>query len=175
MAGRIVNWIRSKDNPPTIEHAARTAVAAVVSLLVARALRMPEAYWAPISTLIVMQSSLGAALPISAQRFAGTALGAGVGGLVAMYRPGNALAFALAVFAIGVLCAWVRVERAAYRYAGITLAIVMLVVRNQSSWRIAAHRFIEVSVGIALGLVVTAAWPERRMGVKPAIRAGGRN
>jgi uncharacterized membrane protein YccC len=43
----------------------RTAVAAVVSLVVARALELPEAYWDTITTLIIMQSTLGAALAVS--------------------------------------------------------------------------------------------------------------
>ena len=55
-----------------VEDAARTALAAVVSFLVARLLRIPEAYWATISTIIVMQSTLGAALTVSWQRLAGT-------------------------------------------------------------------------------------------------------
>ena len=53
---------------PIVVHSLRTAIACVVSLLVARLFRLPEAYWAAITALIVMQSSLGAALPISAQR-----------------------------------------------------------------------------------------------------------
>jgi len=57
-------------------------------------------------------------------------------------------------------------ERSAYRYAGITLAIVMLVVRTQPVWIIAIHRFIEISLGIAAGLLMTAVWPES----KPATR-----
>ena len=40
-------------------HAARTAIAAVVSLLIARWFRLPEAYWAAIATLIATQSTLG--------------------------------------------------------------------------------------------------------------------
>src|SRR5580700_11325590 len=60
---------------PLVVNSARTAAAAVVSLLVARLFRLPEAYWAPITTLVIMQSTLGAALPISAQRLAGTAVG----------------------------------------------------------------------------------------------------
>lgn len=52
--------------------AARTTVAAITSLLIARVGRMPEAYWAPIIAVVVIQSSLGAALRISAERMAGT-------------------------------------------------------------------------------------------------------
>jgi uncharacterized membrane protein YccC len=119
--------IIAKENPASVTHAARTAVAAAVSLLVARLFQLPESYWAAITTLIVMQSTLGAALPISAQQFAGTAIGAAVGALVGNYFPGNVVVFGLAVFVIGIACAVFHVERTAYRYASITLAIVMLV------------------------------------------------
>jgi uncharacterized membrane protein YccC len=154
--------IVARENPSTLVHAARTAVAAMVSYLIARLFRLPEAYWAPISTLIVMQSTLGAALPISAQRFAGTAIGAAVGAATATYFPGNLWAFGAAVFLIGVLCAVLRIERSAYRYASVTLAIVMLVTRSTSPWRIAIERFFEVSLGIAVGLILSALWPERQ-------------
>jgi len=157
--------IIAKENPATLTHSARTAVAAVVSLLVARLFRLPEAYWASITTLIVMQSTLGAALPISAQRLAGTAVGAAVAAVIGTYFPGNVLVFGSAVFVIGVVCAAFRVERSAYRYASITLAIVMLVPRANNEWVIAVHRFFEVSIGIAVGLAFTAIWPERKIAV----------
>ena len=53
-----------------------------------------------------------------------------------------------------------RVEKSAYRYASITLAIVMLVPRSTSAWLVAIHRFFEVSLGIAVGLMLSAFWPE---------------
>jgi uncharacterized membrane protein YccC len=160
--GQIGQLILSKDNPSTLEHSARTAVAAVISLLVARLFRLPEAYWASISTLIVMQSTLGAALPISAQRLAGTAMGVIAGGFAAAYFPGNALVFGIAVFLLGLLCAGFRVERSAYRYASVAVAIITLVPRANQAWIIAVHRFVEVSIGIAVGLAITAFWPEHR-------------
>lgn len=140
-------------------HAAQTAVAAVVSLLVARLFRLPEAYWAAITTLIVMQSSFGAAWNLSKQRFAGTALGAIAGALLSGYVGSNVWVFGAGVFVLGVICALLHIHRSAYRYAGITLAIVMLVARAQPAWIIAVHRFFEISVGIAVGLVLTAVWP----------------
>ena len=151
----------AKKNPPTLHHAVRTALAGLASLLIARLFRLPEAYWSAISTLVVMQSTLGAALPVSAQRLGGTALGAAVGGVLGMYFPGNAWVFCGGLFAIGLLCVATRLERAAYRYASITLAIVMLVARANHSWTIALHRFAEVSIGIVIGLVASAIWPER--------------
>lgn len=144
-----------------LEHPARTAVAAMASLVVAGAFRLPEAYWAAVTTLVVMQSTLGAALKVSGQRFAGTALGAAAGALIAMYFPPTAIVFGAGVFVMGLVCAMLSLDRAAYRFAGITLAIILLVAHNATAWVMAIHRFIEVSIGIAVGLVITAVWPER--------------
>jgi uncharacterized membrane protein YccC len=155
-------FVVAREDPSSLLNAARTAVAAIVSYLVAQLFGLPEAYWAAISTLIVMQSTLGAALPVSVQRFAGTAIGAAVGAATASYFPGSVWAFGIAVFLVGILCASFRVERSAYRYASITLAIVMLVPRSTSAWLVAIHRFFEVSLGIAVGLMLSAFWPERQ-------------
>jgi uncharacterized membrane protein YccC len=72
-----------------VEHSARTAVAAVTSFLAARLFGLPEPYWAPITTLVITQSSLGAAFSVSWKRFVGTGLGALVGALVAGHVPPN--------------------------------------------------------------------------------------
>jgi uncharacterized membrane protein YgaE (UPF0421/DUF939 family) len=157
-------FIVAKDNPTSLVLAARTAVAAVVSYLIARLFHLPEAYWAPISTVIGMGSTLGAALPVSAQHFAGTAIGAAVGAVAATYLRGSVWTFGIAVLLIGLLFAVLRVERSAYRYATTTLVIVMLVTRSTSAWSIAFHRFSEVSIGIAVGLMLSALWPEPQSG-----------
>src|SRR5882757_5759556 len=146
---------------PIVVHSARTAVVAVASVLTARLFRLPETYWAPITTLVITQSSLGAALTVSWQRFVGTALGAIVGGMVASYFPSQLLVFGICVFILGLLCALLRSDQAAYRFGGITLAIVMLVPRSGPPWQIAFHRFAEVSIGIGVALVLTVVWPER--------------
>ena len=145
---------------PVVVHSIRTAVAAVVSLLVARLFRLPEAYWAPITTLVITQSSLGAALKVSWQRFVGTALGAVVGGIVASYFGPHVLVFGVCVFILGLLCALLRSDRIAYRFGGVTLAIVMLVPKATPAWLLAFHRFAEVSVGIGVALLMTVVWPE---------------
>jgi uncharacterized membrane protein YgaE (UPF0421/DUF939 family) len=129
---------------------------------------MPEPYWATVTTIVVMQSSLGAAWKVSEKRFAGTALGSVMGGLLAFWFGQNLWAFGAAVFAAGLICKALKLDRTAYRFAGVTLAIVMLIVRPQSAWIIAAHRFVEVSLGIALALLLTAVWPERKPVPVPA-------
>jgi uncharacterized membrane protein YccC len=146
---------------PAIAGAARTAIAATASFLLARLLKMPEAYWAPIITLVIMQSTLGATLRISGERFIGTLLGAIAGGVLARYFPQAwwIPVFTLGVFLLGILCPLLRMQNS-YRFAGITLAIVMLIPHNAAPWIVALHRSIEVSIGIAVGLGVTAVWPD---------------
>ena len=155
-------------NRNSLEHAVRTTVAATVSLAVARLFQFREAYWAAISTMVVTQSTLGAALTISGQRFVGTALGSVAGVLVATQLGSSLWAFAAGIFGLGLICALLQLDRAAYRFAGITLAITVLVSRNQPSWNVATHRFFEVSLGIVTGLAMTRVWPERTAAPKGA-------
>jgi uncharacterized membrane protein YccC len=161
MLDQLRSLIVATKNPVSLSHALRTAAVAVTSFLPARLLGLPEAYWAAITTLIVVQSPV-TALSISAQYFAGTAAGAAVGGWAGTYFPGNVFVYGGGVLLIGFLLALFRVERSAYRYASITLAIVMLV-PARSGWTAALHRFLEVSVGIAVGLAICTIWPERGM------------
>jgi len=112
-------------------HSARTALAAVLSLYAARALRLPEAYWAAVSTIVVMQSTLGAAFEISEKTFIGTALGCGLAMLLARYFETNGIVFGAAVFGVGLLCSILRLDKSAYQFAGITLTIVLLAAGNR--------------------------------------------
>jgi uncharacterized membrane protein YccC len=140
-------------------HSVRSAVAAVASLAVARLLKMPEPYWAAITTIVVMQSSLGAAWATAIERLAGTALGCVFGAAVASLLPPSLLVFGAGIFALGLICAVLRLDRSAYRFAGLTFTIVMLVTRPEGPRVVAVHRFLEVSIGIAVALVLTAVWP----------------
>jgi uncharacterized membrane protein YccC len=146
---------------PVLVHSARTAVVAVASLLTARLFRLPEVYWAPITTVVITQSSLGAALTVSGQRFVGTFLGVVVGAIVASYFGPHVLVFGACVFLLGLVCAAAHADRSAYRFSGIALAIVLLIPRTRPPWQIAFHRFAEVSIGIGVALIFAWVWPER--------------
>ncbi len=152
--------ILSGINRDSVLDSVRTALAAVAAMLLARLLKLPEYYWAPISTIVVIQSTIPA-LTLGWQRFVGTALGAVLGAAVATFFSPNALVYGLGIFLCGVL-AWSLRAGSAYRFAGITLTIVLLIPHTRGPWIIALHRFLEVSLGIAVGLAVTMAWPLAR-------------
>jgi uncharacterized membrane protein YgaE (UPF0421/DUF939 family) len=146
---------------PVLLHSARTALATVASLLVARVLRLPEAYWAPITTIIITQSSLGSAWKISCHRLAGTALGGLIAAVVASQFGSNVLTFGIAVFILGLLCHVGGVDISGYRFGGITLIVVTLIPWSEPAWQIAFLRVAVVSIGIGVALMFAWVWPER--------------
>lgn len=146
-------------------HSLRTTVVAVASLLVARFFRLPESYWAPITSVVITQSSLGAAFPVSWQRFVGTLLGAIIGGIVATCFGPHVLVYAACIFLLGIVCALTRSQYSAYRFGAVALTIVVLIPRTTAPWKIAFHRFAEVSIGIGVALLFTIVWPEKEAAV----------
>lgn len=144
---------------PTLWSAVRTTTAAVAALLLARLLKLPEFYWAPISAIVVIESTIDAKT-IAWQRFAGTALGAALAALVGTFFSTNVLVYAVAIFLCGAICAILRL-RGAYRFAAITISIILLIAHNRPAWIVAWHRCIEVSLGIAVGLMFALLWPIR--------------
>ncbi|MFZ0916090.1 MAG: FUSC family protein [Candidatus Udaeobacter sp.] len=155
-------WAADEKNLPSITHAIRTAIAATASVIIARLVQMPEVYWAAIATLVVMQSTLGATLTLSIERIVATAVGASVGAVEANYFRANLVAYAIAIFLVGLLSFAARLEKTAYRYASITLTIIVLIPRSEAPWATALHRFLEVSIGIIVALAVVALWPEHQ-------------
>ncbi|HLB93374.1 MAG TPA: FUSC family protein [Terriglobales bacterium] len=135
----------------------RTTIAAVAAMMLARVLKLPEFYWAPISTIVIVQSTI-APKTLSWQRFVGTALGAVIGAALATFFPPNALIYGVGILLCGVL-SWLLHLGGAYRFAAITLSIVLLIPHTSGAWIVGWHRFLEVSLGIAVALVVTTVWP----------------
>ena len=119
----------------SIGHAGRITVAAIASQLIASLFQIPEAYWATIATLVVMQSSVWATLKISMARVVAAALGAFFGGVISACFGTNLIAFTVAIFLLGLCSIVLRLEKTAYHYAGITLTVIVLIPHVTSPWR----------------------------------------
>jgi uncharacterized membrane protein YccC len=153
-------WSWQREDLPSVRHGARTALAATASLLIARLIGMPEAYWSAITTIVVMQSNLGATLTLSIERIVAGALGASLGAIESTYFGQSIVVFGVTIFLLGLISRLFQMEKTGYHYAGVTLGIVTLVPRTNPPWYIATHRFIEVSIGILIALAVAAIWLE---------------
>lgn len=55
---------------------------------------------------------------------------------------------------LGLMCAIARSDRSAYRFAGVTLAVVLLIPRANPTWQIGLHRH-------CVALILEVVWPER--------------
>jgi len=152
-SGGIVSGV----NRVSVLDSVRTALAAVAAMLLARLLKLPEYYWAPISTIVIIQSTIPP-LTLGWQRFVGTALGAVLGAALATFFHPSAMVYGLGILLCGLL-AWLLRVGGAYRFAAITLSIIFLIPRARAPWITGWHRFLEVSLGIAVALVVTTVWP----------------
>ena len=143
----------------SVVNSVRTTVAAVIALLLARLLKLPESYWAPISAIVIIQSTIPPRT-LGWHRFVGTALGAVLGAALATYFSPSVLIYGLGILLCGLLAFLLRVG-GAYRFAGITLSIVLLIPHTSPAWIVGWHRFLQVSLGIAVALAITMLWPRR--------------
>ena len=143
-------------NREALIQSVRTAVATVLSLLLARALKLPEFYWSPISTIVILLSTIDP-LTLAWQRFAGTAVGAALGAVIATGFSPNWVVYGTGILLCGIISAMLRLLTA-YRFAAITLSIVLLIAHPQPAWVVALDRFIEVSLGIGVALILCLVW-----------------
>jgi uncharacterized membrane protein YgaE (UPF0421/DUF939 family) len=108
----------------TVLHSARTTIAVLLSILLASfVLKLPGFYWAPVSAVVILLSATDP-MKLAWQRFAGTALGAVFGALIATYLGQSWIVYGFGIFIAGIVSALLHVSTA-YRFAAITLTIVM--------------------------------------------------
>ena len=149
------------ENIERLKHAVKTGLAAVLAFYLARFLRLPESYWAAISAIIVMYSDVSRTVRASGYRLLGTAIGVSIGGAFAALFGQRIWAFGVAVTLTVLVCALLGLAEAS-RLAGVAVAIVMLVSHPGRPWIAALHRFLEVSFGMVVAMVISALiWPLR--------------
>jgi uncharacterized membrane protein YgaE (UPF0421/DUF939 family) len=141
----------------SLQQGIRTALAAGLAYWIAGLLHLPGSYWAAISAIVVMQSEVGATVVASRDRLAGTAVGAVVGLMTSLVWHHSILVFALGVLVVMMLCTALHYKSAG-RLGGVTVAIIVLIPYPGALWHIAFQRFLEVSFGIVISLLVAVAW-----------------
>lgn len=134
----------------------RVTVAGLLSFALGHLLGLPQAYWAVLTSVIVMQSSVGGSVKATVDRFVGTLGGAVWGVVVSGAIPhtgtislGVALTVSLAPLAL--LVAF----RPAYRVAPITAIIVLLSSRTFQAGALASA--VDRVLDIGLGSIVAVA------------------
>jgi uncharacterized membrane protein YgaE (UPF0421/DUF939 family) len=155
------------------KQAIKTGVAALLCLYITKLLGLSQGYWAAISSIIVLQSHMGATIKASVGRLMATALGAMVGAIFVALLGSGYLSVAAAITVAALFCIPKRL-RDSYRLAGATVVSVMLSTKFTSPWATALERFVEVALGIVVALLIARTmWPSKaRQQLREEIQQG---
>lgn len=137
--------------------AVRVTSAALLAFGLARLLGFPHGYWAVITAIIVMQTSVGGSLKAAVDRLLGTLAGALYGAAIAIAVPHATTAWLGAAMAIAIApLALLAAIRPAFKAAPITAFIVLVPMTGQAAppLNYALDRILEIAIGSVVGVAV---------------------
>ncbi|HET6468832.1 MAG TPA: FUSC family protein [Geminicoccaceae bacterium] len=136
--------------------AARLTLAAVLTQLVASGLDLPQAFWAVVTALVVVQGSLGGTIGAGVDRMIATLVGAVAGSVVAVARVALATPETLALAVAIVPLAMAAAIRPSFRMAPITATIILIgSPPGLPPLEAALHRVGEIALGSFIGITVS--------------------
>jgi uncharacterized membrane protein YccC len=142
--------------PPSaaLRHAIRITVAAVLASELTWLLRLPQGYWAVITTLIVVQASIGGTLGASVDRVVATMAGACAGAIAAVLQSVLQLPQALMLILACAPMAMLAYQRPSFRLAPVTAAMILMMGGSEeSALRAAFDRVLEIALGCVIGIL----------------------
>jgi uncharacterized membrane protein YgaE (UPF0421/DUF939 family) len=132
----------------------KTALAAALSLWLGHLLRLDHTYWAAISAIVVTGSDVRVTFTSCLDRIIGTAIGALIGWATAYAWHGHVLLYGFSVAVCVLVCSALQFHKAGH-LAAVALTVIVLANLDATPGRAAWGRFLEVSLGIIVALVVT--------------------
>jgi gas vesicle protein len=140
-----------------LRHAIRVSAAVAATFAIGELFRLPQAYWAIFTAVIVVQTSVGATITASMERLAGTVVGALIGAAAAYVQASTVLAEGLTLSAAIAVAAFAAAVRPSLRVAPVTAAIVLVggLAIRMDPLVAAAWRVVEIFLGSIVGVAVT--------------------
>ncbi|MFG1416218.1 FUSC family protein [Xanthobacter sp. V0B-10] len=132
----------------------KAAVAALVSYGLAYGLKLPNGYWAVLTAILVVQSTIGASLSVAVDRTLGTVVG-GVAGVAAatLAGPSTVLTF-VALGGAVILTSTLAAKHSSFKLAPVTAVIVLLSDPSHvDPWISGLHRVLEIGIGGVVGVL----------------------
>jgi uncharacterized membrane protein YccC len=152
----ILRFLRTRTSE--LRLAVRVAAAAVLAFALAKLLGFPHGYWAVITAIIVMQTSVGGSLKASVDQLLGAMAGALYGAAIAVIVPhatttGLAAAMAIAIAPLALLGA----IKPNFKAAPITAFLVLVPISGQevAPLDFAIDRILEISIGGLAGMAIS--------------------
>lgn len=132
----------------------KAAVAALVSYGLAYGLKLPNGYWAVLTAVLVVQSTIGASLSVAIDRALGTVVGGVVGvGAAMVAGPSALLTFVMLGVSI-LLTSTLAARFTSFKLAPVTAVIVLLSdPTHVDPWISGLHRVFEIGIGGVVGVL----------------------
>jgi uncharacterized membrane protein YgaE (UPF0421/DUF939 family) len=136
-----------------VQLSVRAALAATVSLALARVWSLEHPVYAMLAAVIVTDLAPSQTRKLGVRRLAATVTGAGCGALLSSALPSAPWSVGIAILVAMLISAVVRIPEAA-RVAGYTCGIVVLS-HGADPWRYAYFRLIETGLGILVAWLIS--------------------
>jgi uncharacterized membrane protein YccC len=149
----ILRFLRART--PELRLAVRVTSAAILAFAFAKLLGFEHGYWAVITAIIVMQTSVGGSLKAAVDRLLGTMAGALYGAAVALLVPhGTTSELATAMVAAILPLALLAAVKPSFKVAPVTAFIVLVPLSGAAAPPLtyALERILEISIGSVVGL-----------------------
>jgi uncharacterized membrane protein YccC len=152
----IVDWLGR--HATELRLALRTTLAGLITFVLAHLLQLQQGYWAVLTSVIIMQASLGGSLKAVLDRLVGTLAGSFWGVAVSLVIPHRGLLSlgVMLALALGPL-ALAAALRPSYRIAPVTAIIVLLSTASAQEGPVAYafDRVLEIALGSLVGFAVS--------------------
>ena len=142
---------------PPAKHAVRVTVAATSAFALYHVWNLPQGYWAVFTTVIVVQTSIGATMNLAIDRLVGTLFGALVGGLAVALRPQTPLGLGVAMAIAVIITSFGAASGSRLKVAPVT-AVIMLIspsAGHMGPLETAVLRVVEITIGSVIGVLAT--------------------
>lgn len=131
----------------------KTAISVVLSILISKAFKMEYPFYTAIASIISMQSSVEASFKAGRNRILGTLVGAAVGFICALIRPGDALIAGVGIVAVIYVCNLLQWKESA-SIACVVFCAIMLNLKGGSALLYSLNRILDTFVGIVVAVAV---------------------
>lgn len=141
--------------------ALRSGIAVVIAILFVAIFEVKFGYWLILTTIIILQPTLGATLNKAKQRTIGTLLGVAVGSILILAISHSLLGIAICIAFLIFTCVLTRtISQAVFVFSGTIIAILLLNAGQTPNWEYAVYRMIDTLLGVSIGLGASfLLWP----------------
>ena len=150
-----------------LKHALKSTLAAVIAMAVTEAVGLKQGYWAVITSLLIMQTNLGGSIAAGWSRLLGTSVGAAIGVVSLILLGYGPVSLGTGVLLTILICSGAKMLRDSSRLGAVTATVIIMLGAHAGNGplnavRLGFDRFLEIVIGIAVGLAVTfIVWPSR--------------